>query len=149
VRIIESIALISINATMVFQLLSFLLFLVLLHRIMLRPLMRIMEERERLLTRIKDDIDDAREEHLEIQQQIEADDALARETAHKIREDIEASAKQTAAEIVDQTRVEIDRLKTKAQEEAALRLAAAREEMKAEAEAIGERMAARLLELKT
>ena len=50
-HIVSNIALISINETLIIQLVSFLIFLFLINRIMFRPLSHVMVERENHLTR--------------------------------------------------------------------------------------------------
>ena len=52
-QIISNVALISINETVVVQLLSFLLFLYIMNRIMFRPLRNVMAQREDHLKQIQ------------------------------------------------------------------------------------------------
>lgn len=144
-NVIESISLISINATLVFQLLSFLLFMVLIHRVMIRPLNRLMEERRRLISRIEQDVATAQDELREIERQMKRQEAEARETAADIRDDIEAAGKKSASEMIAATKKEIERLKHQAERESAAQLAEARKGMAAAAATIGDRMAACLL----
>lgn len=58
-QIISNIALISINETLVVQLISFLIFLFIINRIMFRPLRQVMIERENHMEKINLDIVDA------------------------------------------------------------------------------------------
>ena len=55
-EIVSNIALISINETLVIQLVSFLLFVFIINRVMFRPLRSAMAERERYLARLNDEI---------------------------------------------------------------------------------------------
>ena len=58
-EIINTIALISINETLIVQLLSFLVFLFLINRVMIRPLRSVIDEREDFVTRVRKEIEDA------------------------------------------------------------------------------------------
>ncbi len=144
-QIIETIALITINETLIFQLISFLLFLFILNRIMIRPLRRVMGERESLLERISQEITTTNQDYRDIEQQIEVQEAAARKAAFKIRDDIEASGHHLADDILTGTRKEINALKANARKETASRLAAARQEIEKEAAMISDRMIAALI----
>ena len=145
-HIIENIALITINETLIFQLLSFFLFLFLLNRIMIRPLRKVMNEREALLDRISGEISTTEKSFGEISHEIEAQENAARNAAYKIKNQIEASGQQTADEILTKAKKEIDALKLKAHDDMTARLAVARQEIQNEAAAISDRMIASLLE---
>ena len=145
-KIIENIALITINETLIFQLLSFFLFVFILNRVMIRPLRKVMNERESLLERISGEISATEKSFDEIGHEIEAQENAARNAAFKIRNQIEASGQQKADEILDQARKEIDAQKTKAHEQMVSRLETARQEIQKEAAAISDRMIASLLE---
>jgi F-type H+-transporting ATPase subunit b len=87
-QVVENIALISINATMVVQLVSFLIFMVLFNRIMIRPLRTIMNERERFVEKVRTDVRAAGEALGEMTRQIERQESEARLAASKVREEI-------------------------------------------------------------
>lgn len=144
-KIVETIALITINETLIFQLLSFLLFLFILNRIMIRPLRRVMGEREDLLGRISQDISATEQAYSDVGHQIESQESDARRTAFDLREQIEASGQQSADSILTETREKITALKVKAREETEAQLVAARQEIEKEALAISDRMIASLL----
>jgi F-type H+-transporting ATPase subunit b len=144
-QIIENIALITINETLIFQLLSFFLFVFILNRIMIRPLKRVMNERESLLDRISGEISTTEKNFDEISHEIEAQENAARNAAYKIRNQIEDSGQQAADEILAQARKDIDAQKTKAHEHMMARLEAARQEIQKEAAVISDRMIASLL----
>ena len=144
-KIIETIALITINETLYFQLLSFLLFLFILNRIMIRPLRRVMGEREALLDRISQDITDTEQSFHDVEHQIELQENEARREAFKIRDQIEASGQHTADDLIAKTREEINALKVKAHKEAGDHLEAARQEIQKEAAMISEQMIVSLL----
>jgi F-type H+-transporting ATPase subunit b len=144
-KIIETIALITINHTLFFQLASFLLLLFLINRIMFRPLRRVMNEREALLAGMTDEISTAEQTYVDIGHQIESQENATRREASKLRDDTEASGQQSAAVIVEQARERINALKAKAKEETAAQVAAARQEIEREAMAISDQMIASVL----
>jgi len=144
-QIIETIALITINETLIFQLISFLMFLFILNRIMIRPLRLVMNERKAMLDRISEEIVTTENSFHDVGHQIEAQEKAARKEAFKIRNDIEASGKLQADDILTSTRDEINALKQKFHKETAARLATARKEIEKEALTISDRMIASLL----
>ena len=144
-KIIETIALITINHSLFFQLASFLLLLFVLNRIMFRPLRQVMSEREVLLTGMSDEISSVEKTYAEIGQKIESQESTARREASKLRDEIEASGQQSAATVLEQAREQINALKAKAKEETAAQLAAARQEIEREAAAISDQMIASVL----
>ena len=144
-KIIETIALITINHTLFFQLASFLLLLFVLNRIMFRPLRQVMSEREVLLTGMSDEISSVEKTYAEIGQKIESQESTARREASKLRDEIEASGQQSAATVLEQAREQINALKAKAKEETAAQVAAARQEIEREAAAISDQMIASVL----
>jgi F-type H+-transporting ATPase subunit b len=144
-KIIETIALITINHTLFFQLASFLLLLFLLNRIMVRPLRQVMSEREALLNDMAEDIGTTEKAYTDIGQRIESQESTARREASKMRDEIEASGQQSAASVIDKAREQINALKAKAKEETTAQLAAARQEIEKEALAISDQMIATVL----
>lgn len=139
-EIVETIALITINGTLAVQLLSFLLFLFLLNRIMIRPLHQIMLERRSLMDRITVDIASARESYQELCRQMQIQEDQARQSAFDIRNDIETSGKKAAGLLLQQTRTEIEAIRNRAQQESADQLAIARQTLQNEAVGIAGRM---------
>jgi F-type H+-transporting ATPase subunit b len=144
-KIIETIALITINHTLFFQLASFLLLLFLLNRIMVQPLRQVMKEREALLDGMAEDISTVEKNYTDIGLQIESQESAARREASRLRDEIEASGQQSAASVLEHARKQIDALKAKAKEETAAQVAAARKEIEREALAISDQMIASVL----
>jgi F-type H+-transporting ATPase subunit b len=144
-KIIETIALITINHTLFFQLASFLLLLFLLNRIMFRPLRQVMNEREALLTGMEEEISTVEQNYTDIGHKIESQESAARREASKLRDEIEASGQQSAATVIEKAREQINALKAKANEETAAQVAAARQEIEKEAAAISDQMIASVL----
>jgi len=144
-KIIETIALITINHSLFFQLASFLLLLFVLNRIMFRPLRQVMSDREALLTGMADEISTAEETYTDIGHQIESQENAARREASKLRDEIEESGQKSAAAVLEQARERINELKAKAKEETAAQVAAARQDIEREAAVISDQMIASVL----
>jgi F-type H+-transporting ATPase subunit b len=145
-EIVENVALISINATLVVQLLSFLLFMTLLNRIMVRPLRKVMTEREAHLEKVQQQIHAAHEGYDQISQQIQDQESETRKTAFKIREEMEQQAQSSAANAIAQTKSEIESLRNESQQKADEKIAAARKQIEKEADALADRMIDTLLD---
>ncbi len=145
-EIVENIALISINATLFVQLISFLLFMMIFNRIMVGPLRRLMSEREDYLQQIVTEIADANLAYEKIGKQIISQENRARNAAYKLSEEIEMAGQQAAAELLDDTRHQINQIRADARKETSDQIAAAREEIHKEAERMADRMVASLLD---
>ncbi|MBT8342629.1 MAG: hypothetical protein HKP58_00260 [Desulfatitalea sp.] len=144
-KIIETIALISINETLIIQLLSFLLFAFIFHRIMVRPLRRVMDDRDVYLKRIENDIVAAEEEYKQIHRRAVEQEAAARAAAFKIRDELETAGQMSAQTMIVDAKTRIRQMQNDARDEAARQLTAAREQIRMEAEAVAERMMSVLL----
>lgn len=144
-EIIENIALISINATMLVQLLSFLLFMVFFNRIMIRPLRQVMSERAHYVEDIRQQIVASDENLQEVADQIKRQENDVRQTALAIRKDVETDGQKSAMAVLGQTKQEIDSIREKAQLRVDAKIAEARRSMQAEADELSEQMAAVLL----
>lgn len=135
-QIVSNIALISINETLIVQLVSFLIFLFILNRVMIRPLRKVSEERQDYIGSIETDISDAEKEFDRIRAQITDKERRARREAFTLQEEIEAAGTRSAVEIFDNTKAEITKLKDEAQQELDGKLTAARQSIQSEAEAL-------------
>jgi F-type H+-transporting ATPase subunit b len=148
-EIVENVALISINATLVVQLLSFLLFMALFNRIMIRPLRKVMTERDHYLTKVQQEIHAAHEGYDQISRQIQDQERDTRRAAFKIREEIETQAQISASDTLAQTKMEIQSRRIASQQQADEKIAEMRRQIEHEAEAIADRMVDALLDRRT
>jgi F-type H+-transporting ATPase subunit b len=144
-QVVENIALITLNATLFVQLGSFLLFMVIFNRIMIRPLREMMAKRDNLLQKIAQDISAADKTYQEMSKQIETQENQVRKDAFQIQHHIESEGLQSVDEILASTREEINRLRSNAQRETEVQLAAARQQIASQAEPIADQMIAALL----
>ena len=106
-QIISNVALISINETLLFQLISFLIFLFIINRVMFRPLRQTMREREHYINKVNQDILDAKEELETVIDQTKTEEGVVRQAAFKVSETLEKSANEEAGDILKAARAEI------------------------------------------
>jgi F-type H+-transporting ATPase subunit b len=106
-------ALLSINETLIVQLLSFLIFLFIIKRVMFRPLRGMIKERGEHVDKIKDDISEAENEYQVLLDRIKAQESAVKTEAFAIRDKLEKAGNAEAAAIIESTQVEIVDLKDK------------------------------------
>jgi F-type H+-transporting ATPase subunit b len=133
-EIISNVALISINETLIFQIISFLIFLFIINRIMFRPLRKVMNERETYIENVQKDIVEAESQFEDLTNQIQAQENDVRDEAFKQKEQLEASGSQQADEIMASTREEINALRAEAKKDVDARISAARKHVQKESE---------------
>ncbi len=112
-QIVSVEALLSINETLIVQLLSFLIFLVIIKRVMFRPLRGMIKERAEHVHKIKDDISEAENEYQKLLDQIKAQESAVKTEAFAIRDKLEKAGNAEAAAIIESTQMEILDLKKK------------------------------------
>jgi len=135
-EIISNVALISINETLIVQVVGFLIFLFVINRIMFRPLRNVMSDRDIHIERIKRDIIQAQKEVASITSQIQEQDAATRKEALELKDDLEATGSQQAKEIFKSVKKEIAADRNKVQQEIELRIAEERKAVKKESAAL-------------
>jgi F-type H+-transporting ATPase subunit b len=145
-EVISNIALISINETLIVQIVGFLVFLFVINRIMFRPLRSVMSDREIHIERVKQDIVQAQEEVVSITSQIQEQDAATRQEAMALKDDLEAAGSQQAKEIFESVKKEIVASSQKAQQEIADRIAQERQALEKEAQPLAMNIIAKILD---
>ena len=131
-EIVSNIALISINETLIVQLLSFLVFLLILNRVMIRPLRESMSQRNDYVEGLEKGISTSEEELTAITLRIEEQEAAAVQEAHAQRIELEAAGQETADSIMNAARKEIGQLKVQTNREVENLLMQARERVEKE-----------------
>jgi F-type H+-transporting ATPase subunit b len=144
-EIISTVALININETLIFQVISFLIFLFIINRIMFRPLRKVMNERETYIENVQQDIVAAEIQFEDLTNQIQAQENDVRDEAFTQKEQLEAAGSQQAAEIMASTRKEINALRAEAQKEVDARISAARKHVQKESEDLARHIIERVL----
>ena len=145
-QIISNIALLSINETLIVQLLSFLIFLFIINRVMFRPLRSTMDEREDYLKKVNNEIVDAKDELETIARRIEAHESAVKLEAFGQKDKLEESGSQEAAEIIASAREEIAGLKKTAAGQIDLQISDARDHLKRESEALSMNIMEKILD---
>lgn len=144
-QVVENVALISINATLLVQLISFLVFMMLFNRILIRPVRKVMSERDHYLVEVRENIEQINHSYDAMSQQILDQEAEARRSAFKIREEIDAAGQRSIGELMTRTKKEIEGLRHSAQKETEAKIAQAREKVATEADGLADRMIAALI----
>ena len=145
-QIISNIALLSINETLVIQVLSFLIFLFIINRIMFRPLRSTMDEREAYLKKINNEITDAKDELETIAQRIEAHESAVKLEAFELNDKLEESGNQEATDIITSAREEIAGLRQNATSQIDSQISEARDHLERESEALAMNIMEKILD---
>ena len=133
-QIIDTVALISINETLIFQVVSFLIFLFIMNRILIRPLRRVIADRETFIEDVQKDIIDAQNQFEDLTHQIQKQEKAARAEAFKQHAKLEAAGNQEAEKILTSVRKKINASKEQARKDIDRQISAARKYIQKEAE---------------
>ena len=144
-EIISTNALISINGTLIAQLVSFLIYLFILNRIMFRPLQGVMDERESFIEKIKLDTDNKAKEFERLNLEMKALESDVRKEAFGIRRELEEGGVQEASVILESTRQEIESIKEKMEAKINAQISDAKKHLQKESEALAVNVMEKLL----
>lgn len=145
-EIISNIALISINETLVVQVISFLIFLFVMNRLMFMPLRKTMGDRVQYIETIAQDIDDARKDVERYTQEIEDRKTNIRSEAYEITKALENAAGQEAADIVAAAVEEVATIRDDTQKEVEAQIADARKHIQKESEVLAIQLMEKILD---
>lgn len=145
-QIISNIALISINETLLVQLLSFLIFLFIINRLMFRPLQSVRNERADYMDQIRLDTQDAAEELETLTDQLKLKESTVRTQAKGLKQEIEDAGSKQASEIIASAREQIETLKETAEAEVEAQITEARKHIQKESETLAVNIMEKLLE---
>ena len=132
-EIVSNIALISINETLVIQLVSFLLFVFIINRVMFRPLRSAMAERDRYLERLNEEIVAAGRQMEQIGDAVRKAEKEVKDEAFQIRETKKAEGNRKAEEIFEAARIEMEQEKLETEKKVADQISKARTQLETEA----------------
>jgi|SaaInl8_200m_RNA_FD_contig_121_38350_length_4039_multi_5_in_0_out_0_7 F-type H+-transporting ATPase subunit b len=135
-QIIDTVALISINETLVVLLISFLIFLFVINRLMFRPLRNTMSEREHYIENITTDIADAQKAYQNISDEIKKRESAAKAAGLEMIKKSEEAGADEAAKIFASSRKEILSLKKDTEAQVADKLSEARKSLDTESQAL-------------
>jgi F-type H+-transporting ATPase subunit b len=131
-RIESAIALISINATLIIQLLSFLIFLFIINRIMFKPLVQVQGSRESRMEAMRQQISEAEQTVARMLAELERKELQAKDEAFERQKVLDADAKQQVNKIFDAVKAEIETLKVQANQNVKVQIQNAREHLATE-----------------
>jgi F-type H+-transporting ATPase subunit b len=140
------VALISINETFLVQLVSFLIFLFILNRIMIRPLRDVMQERQDRMADIQQEMTDARTELEENVRQIRKKEADVLKAANDFRTQLEEDGNQQARQITAAARSEVEGMRRTSESEIMSLVSKARKDLQAESETVATRIMEKILD---
>lgn len=135
-EIIVTNALISINATLLVQLISFLIFLYVMNRIMFRPLLSTIQQRDEYIDRVKEEILDGKNKLDQLIRDMDRQRSRTIRAAEKAATVFDADAERRAAEILDETRQTVNTLRHETETQVNARVRQARQEITGEVDAI-------------
>ena len=147
-QIISNIALISINETLVVQLISFLIFLFIINRGMIRPLRATMAERDNYIQMVREDILDSKKELEKIIDESHQEEKEIRQAALQITAEMESLGNNEAQDIMGVARKEIAAVKKQTQDEIERLLAEAMTSVQKEAETLSVSIMEKILDRK-
>ena len=133
-QIVSNIALISINETMIVQVISFLIFLFVINRIMFQPLLKTRGDRDQYLNQIAQDIVQAKEDVEQYTFEIEERRNTIRSEAFEINKELEAVGNQEATDIVDAAVKEVSTIREDTTQKLEAQIVEARKQVQKESE---------------
>ena len=145
-HIVSNIALITINETLIVQLVSFLLFLFIINRVMFRPLRKVMAERQTYIETLQKEIADQQTELKKISKKIRESEQKVLHEAHVAVLKQEDAGGHEAEKIISATRHEIEALKQKSAEEIDKRIMEVESRLKEESESLVLQIMEKILE---
>lgn len=145
-EIISKVVMVSINETLLVELISFLIFLFLIHRIMFKPLQEVMQQRDDHIDGLGKEIQSAKDQINDLNIQLEKQEKAAIEEANRHRIELEDEGAKQAESILDDSRKEINSIRLKNQEFVDQQIAEARKTLKTEAERLAIQMMEKILE---
>ena len=145
-QIVSNIALISINETLIVQVISFLIFLFVINRIMFQPLLKTRGDRDQYLNQIARDIVQAKEDVEQYTFEIEERRNTVRSEAFEINKELEAVGNQEATDIVDAAVKEVSTIREDTTQKLEAQIAEARKQVQKESEPLAIQIMEKILD---
>ena len=145
-QIVSNIALISINETMIVQVISFLIFLFIINRIMFQPLLKTRGDRDQYLNQIAQDIVQAKEDVEQYTVELKERRDTIRSEAFKINKELEAVGNQEATDIVDAAVKEVSTIREDTTRKLEAQIAEARKQVQKESEPLAIQIMEKILD---
>ncbi len=135
-QIISATALMSINETIIIQAISFLVFMLIMNKIMFKPIRQSIAERETYIEKIKNEITESEKEIYNITISLKEKEQEMKRSASRLNEKFMGNAYKEADIIFKKAQKDITVIKQKAYEEIYAKLDACRKDVEAEAKKI-------------
>ncbi|MDJ0782980.1 MAG: hypothetical protein QNJ22_13480 [Desulfosarcinaceae bacterium] len=145
-EVIQTNALISINATFVVQLISFLIFVAIMNRVMFRPLRTAMAQRKHRTRKLKAEIDAAGSELTAIEADLAEQKHQVRQEAHAVNSAMETAVGKQIAERFEETRAKTAQMRRAAEQRIQGQLETARAQVEAEARTLSTQIMQKVLQ---
>ncbi len=133
-EIIQTNALISINATLVVQLVSFLLFVAIMDRLMFRPLRDVVAKRKARMRKLQEEVSVAEDQLTGIEADLEKQKRSLRREALSVNAALEEAAERQIATLFEETSRKTTAMRKEAEMRATEQLQSAREQLQNEAQ---------------
>lgn len=145
-EIISTVALITINETLIIQLLSFLVFLFFFNRIMIKPLRGTVNERETYMSAVQSDIVNANQNFDDLLSQIDRQESDVKNEAQALHQALEQKGTEEAAQIFSQARQAVAERKREVRQMIDQKIAEAKKSLEVEAEGLSVRIMEKILD---
>jgi len=139
-------ALIALNATLVVQMVSFLIFMFLLNRVMIRPILAVMDERKNYMDGLKQSVYDSEKGVETVSLQLQERESIARKESLQIKKKLEESGTNVGVETIKTASNEISKLKEEAEKEVQVQITEASKYMKKESETLAVNIMEKILD---
>lgn len=145
-EIISNVALISINETLFAQLVSFLIFLYIINRIMFKPLLSVVHERNDHIDQMHREISEAEEELDNVKRMLSENEAAVKEEAFSIKKKLESAGDHKSAEIYREAKNQIEAMRESARVDVKAQLDEAKKSIHKESEILVYQIMEKVLE---
>jgi len=145
-QIVSNIALISINETLIVQVISFLIFLFVINRIMFQPLLKTRGDRDQYLNQIAQDIVQAKEDVEQYTLELEERRNTVRSEAFEINKELGAAGNREATDIVDAAVKEVSTIREDTTQKLEAQIAEVRKQVQKESEPLAIQIMEKILD---
>ena len=145
-EIVEKVVMVSINETLIVELISFLIFLFLINRIMFRPLNSTMQARSDRIDTLGGDIETAQQTISDLNRQLEEQEKQAIDEANRQRLELETDGEKQAKSVLDDSKKEMRAIQTENQRFVDEQITEARKSLQTEAERLATEIMEKILD---
>jgi F-type H+-transporting ATPase subunit b len=145
-EIISTVALITINETLIIQLVSFLVFLYFFNRIMIKPLRGTVNDRQRHMSTVQAEIATANKTYDDLLVQIDRQESEVKHEAQALHQALEQKGSEEAAQIFSQARQAVAERKKEVRQMIDRKIAEAKQTLETEAETLSTRIMENILD---